>query len=72
MRETFTVSLPFALRKKLDRTVKEDRLNRSDVVREALSHYFTLREFRRLRGLMVPLAEKRGIFTDEDVFKLVS
>lgn len=72
MRETITISLPTALRKKLDQTVREEHLNRSDVIREALRRHFAIREFRRLRGVLVPLAEKKGVFTDEDVFKSVS
>lgn len=72
MRETLTISLPFSLRKQLDQAVKEDQLNRSDVIREALRRYFAIREFRRLRGILVPLAEKRGLFTDEDIFRHVS
>jgi metal-responsive CopG/Arc/MetJ family transcriptional regulator len=72
MRETITVSLPASLRKNLDRAVKQDQLNRSDVVRDALRRYFAAREFRKLRGIMVSLAEKRGLFKDEDVFRLVS
>ncbi len=72
MRETITISLPTALRKKLDQAVREEHLNRSDVIREALRRHFAVREFRRLRGVLVPLAEKKGVFTDEDVFKSVS
>lgn len=72
MRETVTISLPTILRKKLDRAVKEEHLNRSDVVREALRRHFALREFRRLRGVLVPLAEKEGLFKDEDIFRQVS
>jgi metal-responsive CopG/Arc/MetJ family transcriptional regulator len=72
MRATLTISLSPSLRKQLDRTVKEERLNRSDVIREALRRYLALREFRRLRGVLVPLAEKKGVFTDEDLFRQVS
>lgn len=72
MRETITISLPSTLRKNLDRAVKEDQLNRSDVVREALRRYFAVREFRRLRGVFVGLAEKKGLYKDEDVFRRVS
>lgn len=72
MRETITISLPNSIKKKLDKIVKSEHLNRSDVVREALRQYFAVQEFRRLRGLMVPEAEKRGIYNDEDVFRLVS
>jgi CopG family transcriptional regulator/antitoxin EndoAI len=72
MRETITVSLPEPLKKKLDKVVKAEHLNRSDVVREALKQYFAVKEFRRLRALLSAEAEKRGIYTDEDVFRLVS
>ena len=69
MRQAITISLPEQVKKELDSIVAEEHLNRSDVVREALRRYFANREFQRLRGLMTAEAEKRGIFTDEDVFE---
>lgn len=72
MRETITISIPKSIKQKLDRIVKEEHLNRSDVVREALRQYFTRQEFRRLRQLMIPEAESRGFYTDEDVFRKVT
>lgn len=72
MRETITISLPKSLRRILDQAVKEDQLNRSDVIREALRRYFAVREFRRLRGIMVSLAEKKGLYKDEEIFRRVS
>ena len=72
MSETITISLPGSMKEKLDQLIKREHLNRSDVVREALRQYFARQEFRRLRGLMVPEAERRGIYTDEDVFSRVS
>lgn len=72
MRETITISLPANLRKQLDRVVKSEHLNRSDVVREALKKFLAVREFRRLRGLLVPEAEKKGYFGDDDIFEQVS
>ena len=72
MRETVSVSLPKSIKQKLDHETKAERLNRSDIIREALRQYFARKEFRRLRGLMVPEAERRGIYTDEDVFRKVS
>ena len=71
-RETITISLPGFLRRELDRAVKQEHANRSDVIREALRQFFAVREFRQLRRQMIPLAEKRGLFRDEDVFKQVS
>jgi len=72
MRETLTISIPKSLRKKLDDMMKEEHLNRSDIIREALRQYLAKQEFRRLRNLMVPQAEEKGIYTDEDVFRKVS
>jgi metal-responsive CopG/Arc/MetJ family transcriptional regulator len=69
MRETITISLPRVIKQKLDELTRREHLNRSDVIREALRQYFARQEFRRLRGLMVPEAERRGIYTDEDVFR---
>jgi len=72
MRETITISIPKSIKQKLDRIMKEGHINRSDVVREALRQYFTRQEFRRLRQLMIPEAESRGFYTDEDVFRKVT
>ena len=72
MRETITISIPKSIKQKLDKITKEEHLNRSDIVREALRQYFTRQEFRRLRQLMIPEAESRGFYTDEDVFRKVT
>ena len=72
MRETITISIPKSVKQKLDGMTKREHLNRSDIIREALRQYFIRQEFRRLRQLMVPEAEKKGIYTDEDVFHRVS
>ncbi|MBI5559931.1 MAG: ribbon-helix-helix protein, CopG family [Deltaproteobacteria bacterium] len=72
MRETITISLPSELKKKLAEATRSEHTNRSDIVREALRQYFAREEFRRLRRIMVPEAERRGIFTDEDVFRKIS
>jgi len=72
MRESVSISLPTWLKDKLDRAVKNDRMNRSDVVREALREYFARKDLERIRRNMVPLAEDMGVYTDEDVFKEVS
>lgn len=72
MRDTITISLPKELRKALDRVTKERGVSRSDVVRESLRRTLFLSEFEALRAELIPLAQKQGIYTDEDVFKLVS
>ncbi|MBU1670336.1 MAG: ribbon-helix-helix protein, CopG family [Actinobacteria bacterium] len=72
MRESVSVSLPPWLKEKLDQAVVRGRSSRSDVVRDALQKYFTQQDLQRIRERMIPLAEARGIYTDEDVFKEVS
>jgi len=72
MKDSISISLPEVLKRKLDKLTKQDQVNRSDVVREALREYFARREFQRLRSSLVREAEKRGLYTDEDIFRQVS
>ncbi len=48
MRETVTISISKNLKEKLDRQVKKEHLNRSDIVRDALRKYFAVIEFKEL------------------------
>ncbi len=72
MRDTITISLPESLREQLDRMVADGQGNRSDVVREAIRQFLHREEFRRLRRAMIPQAEAAGVYTDDDVFRIVS
>jgi metal-responsive CopG/Arc/MetJ family transcriptional regulator len=72
MRESISISLPEDIKAELDRFSEERGTSRSDTVRAALQEYLFIRRFRELRAQMVPLAEAQGIFTDEDVFRIVS
>ena len=72
MSDTLTVSLPRAISKELDALVKRTGKTRSEVVREAVRRQLSLERFRTLRERLVPKAQARGLYTDEDVFKLVS
>ena len=72
MRETITISLPGALRERLDRLAGAYQLNRSDLVQEALRQYLYREEFCRLRRAMIPQAEAEGVYTDEDIFNRAS
>ena len=69
---TISVNLPTKMKSQLDRWSKKEQQNKSEIIRDALRQYFTRKEFDELRSKMVPRAQKMGIFTDEDVFKLVS
>ena len=72
MRQSVSISLPTRLKAKLDQAVKKDRMNRSDIVREALREYFARKDLERIRQNMIPLAEAKDVYSDEDIFKEVS
>jgi metal-responsive CopG/Arc/MetJ family transcriptional regulator len=72
MRRAVTVSLPEALTAKLDAVSQHEGTSRSEVVRDALMKYFSLREFRAIRAELMLAAEAQGIVTDQDVFDRVS
>jgi metal-responsive CopG/Arc/MetJ family transcriptional regulator len=69
---TISVTLPVKMSEQLNRFAKKKQQKKSEIIRDALRRYFAQREFRSLREKMVPHAQKMGIFTDEDVFKIVS
>jgi len=71
MRETLTISIPKELRRDLDRISKAEGLSRSDLVRESLRDFLFFHRFKALRDRMRSKARRRGIHTDEDVFKRV-
>lgn len=72
MRESISISLPKDLRKELDRLTKAEGASRSDLVRAALREYIFIRRFRALRQRLMPYAEAQGLYTDEDIFRVVS
>ena len=72
MREATSISLPDDLKADLDRYSEEQGNTRSDTVRKAIKDYLFVRRFRDLRGKMLAFAEAQGIFTDEDVYRMVS
>jgi metal-responsive CopG/Arc/MetJ family transcriptional regulator len=72
MRESISISLPEDLKTELDRATEAEGVSRSDLVREALREYLFIRRFRRLRQELMPYAEAQAVYTDEDVFRIVS
>jgi metal-responsive CopG/Arc/MetJ family transcriptional regulator len=72
MRRLVTISLPEELKRALDEISAEERVSRSEVIRDSLRDYIFLRKFRALRRRMSAKARGRGIYTDEDVFQRVS
>ena len=60
------------MKKKLDEASKKFHISKSEIVQKALEKYISHEEFRELRSILVPYAEKSGYFTDDDIFKDVS
>ncbi len=72
MRETLTISLPKELRRNLDRMAKAEGVTSSEYVRRAIKIDIFRRALQASRRELVPQARAQGIYTDEDVFKIVS
>lgn len=72
MRESVTISLTKELKEKLDKIAKDEKVNRSDIVKSALKQYLSIIEFRKIRSKMLLKAEMSGIYDEEDVYKIIS
>ena len=72
MKGTLTIRLPEPMQHELDEIAQEEHLPKSDIIRDALSHYLAVRRFRRLRSQVLPFAEAQGLLTDEDIFRAIS
>lgn len=72
MRENISISLPENVTAQLAQVIEQDGVSRSEIVREALKEYLWRRELRNLRARAIPRAQTEGIYTDEDVFRMVS
>ncbi len=66
---TIAVRIPDSMNKALDQQSAARQVLKSDLVRDALEHFLGTTEFRSLRKQMIPLAEARGVYTDDDVFQ---
>lgn len=72
MTATVTVRLDEALQKRLARLSKATGRTRSDLVRDAIGRQLALVEFESARRRVRPFAERAGLLTDDDVFRVVS
>jgi hypothetical protein len=72
MRETLTVSLPARSKRLLERAAREKGLTTSEYVRLAIFRRLWQDATEESRRVAVPRARARGVFTDEDVFRLIS
>jgi metal-responsive CopG/Arc/MetJ family transcriptional regulator len=72
MRTTLTVSLPQALRSSIARAAKGLGLTESEFVRRAVQQQLWDEAFESSRRILTPAARAMGLYTDEDLFKIVS
>lgn len=72
MRENISVSLTEELKADLDGLAQAEGVSRSDVIREAVRQYLFVHRLEVLRRELVIYAEAQGMYTDEDVFRVVS
>ena len=67
-----TISLPSDLRRELARSAKRQNTTTSEFIREAVKRRLWEDAFDESCRQLEPKARARGIYTDEDVFKIVS
>ena len=72
MRATLTISLPPVLRRDVSRAARAQRVSESEFVRRAVQNQLWADAFEESRRRLAPKARAKGLYTDEDVFKLVS
>jgi len=70
MNATLTVELPDDVKATLDKAAREEGVSESVFAVRALQDYLFLRRFRKLRERLI--AESERVYTDEEVFELVS
>jgi len=73
-RATMTISMPRDMAEEYDKLAKRLTKNRSVLFREMFLTYkrrYLKEEFRELQTYGASLAQKRGLFTESDVEKLV-
>jgi metal-responsive CopG/Arc/MetJ family transcriptional regulator len=72
MRSVLSISLPDKVARELDRFAKSQGRNKSDVVKESISLYLWESRFAEARKGLSARAKKKGMVTDDDIFKEVS
>lgn len=72
MRDTLTVSLPGKTKRLIERAARASGLTTSEYVRLAIFRKLWQDAAAESRRCAVPRARAKGVFTDEDVFRLIS
>ena len=72
MRSVLSVSLPEKTSAELERFAKSTGRSKSDIVKESINLYLWEAQFRKMQRHLSGKAKKRGIVSEDDVFKAVS
>ncbi len=72
MEEVLTIRLPKGTRRRLERRARAQKLSVSQLVRRALEQEEILASLVSARAELMPQARGLGLYTDEDVFAIVS
>lgn len=72
MQEVITIRVPKGTRRKLEARARAEQPTLSQYVRRALDAEELLGAFEAARAELVPQARSQGIYTDEDVFEIMS
>jgi predicted transcriptional regulator len=72
MRSVLSVSLPQKISSELEALAKSTGRTKSDIVKESVSLYLWETQFRRAQKKLIGRAKKKGIVSEEDVFRTVS
>jgi len=72
MREALTVSLPANTKGIVERLARAEGLTTSEYVRRAIFRQIWCDAAEESQRSALPAARERGVFTDEDVFRLIS
>ncbi|RLA86817.1 MAG: CopG family transcriptional regulator [Deltaproteobacteria bacterium] len=72
MRSVLSVSLPEKIAQELEAYARETGRNKSDIVRESISLYLWEARIKRLKRKLKLGAKRKGMVTEEDVFREIS
>lgn len=70
--EILTIRVPKGTRRRLERRAKAQKLSVSQLVRRALEQDELMSSLAAARAELLPQARAQGIYTDEDVFAIIS
>ena len=71
MSKTITIRLDDQLAEMLDHVAGHTGRTRSEIMRDALARRLSIELLELAREKLVPLAQRQGIYTDEDVFEFL-